>query len=829
MDFKISFDPTIEGDTVNIIFPNGKTITCVNEEVRKHLTRAIAKACGNNGMKRKASLLRSFMKADKSVKSCGKKWNEFESHFLDISSPLAKRTKGKTFENDSSTTDVQGTTTTVTGADVNKKTDFVKKRGSWSVEEDQKIFDHVERAQEISEDVDWFMLASSLQGRNDNQCERRFKKLTVKNKKKEMKRGGWTTEEDSKIIEHVNEVGDCKWSIVASLLPGRFAKQCSNRYKKLQLKEGMFKDENTVKSNREGMKKGGWTAEEDCKILEHVNMFGDCKWHALTSRLPERVAKQCRRRYKKLQNKEEDTKREALADQNQKTIAEIDAIPAVIAQANIGTNDFETNDTATAKKKGNWSVEEDQKILNHVKEAQESGTDVDWLLLASTVPGRNEKQCERRYNNLTSKNKKKGMKKGGWTAEEDCKIIEYVKTFGDCKWSALASRLPERIAKQCEKRYKKLQKKEEDSKREAPAELTEKTIAEIDVIPAVIAQANIATNDFETNDTATAKKKGNWSVEEDQKILNHVKEKQEIGNDVDWLLLASTVPGRNEKQCERRYNNLTSKNKNRSMKKGGWTAEEDCKIMEHVNTFGDCKWSVLASQLSERVGKQCKRRYKKLQMNTEDSIREASAKQTEETVCDTESVTSGIVKMTKTDTKASNTSHCRERSNFCFVENQKIMNCVKDTEEINEDVDWLLVKADAEASNTSRCMKKGNWSLEEDQKILNYVKDTEETCDDVDWCLLASSLLGRNEDQCERRYSKLMFKNKEKEMKKGNWTVEEDHEIIGHVKEFGDNKWHIVASRLSGRYPKQCMNRYKRLQQMKRKEKCGDAKVDIKA
>merc|ERR1712129_631291 len=261
--------------------------------------------------------------------------------------------------------------------------------------------------------------------------------------------------------------------------------------------------------------------------------------------------------------------------------------------------------------------------------------------------------------------------------------------------------------------------------------------------------------------------KGNWSVEEDQKILNHVKEKQEIGNDVDWLLLASTVPGRNEKQCERRYNNLTSKNKNRSMKKGGWTAEEDCKVIEHVNTFGDCKWSVLASQLSERVGHQCKRRYKKLQMNTEDSIREASSKQTEETVCDTESVTSGIVKMTKTDT---------------------------------------------EASNTSRCMKKGNWSLEEDQKILNYVKDTEETCDDVDWCLLASSLLGRDEDQCERRYSKLMFKNKEKEMKKGNWTVEEDHEIIGHVKEFGDNKWHIVASQLSGRYPKQCMNRYKKLQ-----------------
>merc|ERR1712060_645994 len=148
---------------------------------------------------------------------------------------------------------------------------------------------------------------------------------------------------------------------------------------------------------------------------------------------------------------------------------------------------------------------------------------------------------------------------------------------------------------------------EEDLKCEATAELSGKTTTEIDVIPAVISLANLETDDFETNNTITAKKKGNWSVEEDQKILNHVREAQESGNDIDWLLLASIVPGRNEKQCERRYNNLTSKNIKRGMKKDGWTAEEDCKIMEHVNTFGDCKWSVLASQLSERVGKQCKR------------------------------------------------------------------------------------------------------------------------------------------------------------------------------------------------------------------------------
>merc|ERR1712176_1295148 len=287
------------------------------------------------------------MKADKSVKSCSKKWNEFERHFLDISSPKAK-VKVTKFENITSTTDVQGTKNIVTDVNMNKTTDFVKKCGCWTLEEDQKI----------CEDVDWCALASSLFGRNENQCERRYKKLTVKNNKKEMKRGGWTTVEDHKIMEHVNEVGNCKWSIVASLLPGRFAKQCCNRYKKLQLKKGMSKDESTAKHNKEGMKKGGWTEEEDCKIMEHVNTFGDCKWSVLASRLPERVAKQCKRRHKKLQKKKEDSKRDASGQQTDETISEIDMISACVAQANMTANDFETNDTATPKKKkGNWSVE----------------------------------------------------------------------------------------------------------------------------------------------------------------------------------------------------------------------------------------------------------------------------------------------------------------------------------------------------------------------------------------------------------------------------------------------------------------------------------------
>jgi len=342
MNFKITFDPTNDGETVNIIFPNGKTITCVNKEVRKHLTRAVVKACGNNGMSKKARILGSLLDANLSLRSSSKKRTSFQKHFFDISSPEAKRTKKTTIENDNSTTDIQGTIVTEKDADVIKTCGVAKKFG-FSVEEDEKIFNNVKHAQEIGEDVDWSLVASFLPRRNPIQCARRYNKLS----KNGMKHCDWTGEEDRKIMEHVNKVGDREWILVASLLPGRWPRQCSIRYKKLRLKEGISNESPT--------------------------------------------------------------------EQGKNKTAEVDTLSAGIAHVNMTTNDNEAHNTVMPKKKGNWSAKEDQKILDHVKDKEDNGEDVDWSLLASTVSGRNKKQCERRYNKL--KNKKEKMKKG--TAEEN--------------------------------------------------------------------------------------------------------------------------------------------------------------------------------------------------------------------------------------------------------------------------------------------------------------------------------------------------------------------------------------------------------------------------
>merc|ERR1712060_516348 len=157
----------------------------------------------------------------------------------------------------------------------------------------------------------------------------------------------------------------------------------------------------------------------------------------------------------------------------------------------------------------------DQKILDHVKDKEDNGEDVDWSLLASIVSGRNKKQCERRYKKL--KNKKEGISN------------------------------------------------------ESSTEQGKNKTAEVDTLSAGIAHVNMTTNDNEAHNTAIPKRKGSWSTEEDQKILDHVKDKEDNGEDVDWSLLASTVSGRNKKKCERRYKKL--KNKKEKMKKG--TAEEN--------------------------------------------------------------------------------------------------------------------------------------------------------------------------------------------------------------------------------------------------------------
>ena len=91
-----------------------------------------------------------------------------------------------------------------------------------------------------------------------------------------------------------------------------------------------------------------------------------------------------------------------------------------------------------------------------------------------------------------------------------------------------------------------------------------------------------------------------WAESEDQLLLETV---GKLGAQR-WSLIASHLPGRVGKQCrERWFNHLCPE-----VKKGEWTEEEDCLIAEGVKELGT-KWSEIVKRLPGRTDNAIKNRY----------------------------------------------------------------------------------------------------------------------------------------------------------------------------------------------------------------------------
>jgi hypothetical protein len=72
-----------------------------------------------------------------------------------------------------------------------------------------------------------------------------------------------------------------------------------------------------------------------------------------------------------------------------------------------------------------------------------------------------------------------------------------------------------------------------------------------------------------------------------------------------WKHIAQSLPQRTEVQCLHRWQKVLKP----SLVKGPWTAEEDKKVLDLVEQYGAKKWSLIASQLPGRIGKQCRERW----------------------------------------------------------------------------------------------------------------------------------------------------------------------------------------------------------------------------
>jgi hypothetical protein len=95
---------------------------------------------------------------------------------------------------------------------------------------------------------------------------------------------------------------------------------------------------------------------------------------------------------------------------------------------------------------------------------------------------------------------------------------------------------------------------------------------------------------------------GKWNAFEDSKLKYAV----QTHGGKDWGAIAALVPGRSRTQCCMRWHHVLDPSIDRaSGHKGKWTAVEDSKLKDAVQTHGEKNWGTIAGMVLGRTHKQC--------------------------------------------------------------------------------------------------------------------------------------------------------------------------------------------------------------------------------
>ncbi|CAM9650916.1 unnamed protein product [Chrysoparadoxa australica] len=282
-------------------------------------------------------------------------------------------------------------------ADDTGKSGTVQHPRRWSPDEDNRLREAVNRMGEAN----WKAIATHVDTRNHVQCLQRWKKVL----KPGLVKGPWTVEEDSQLIALVDG-GFKNWGQLASRMEGRTSKQCRERWRH---------------HLDPSINRGEWSAEED-KMVYEIHMKVGNRWSQIAQLLPGRTENAIKHRFKALERQR------------------------VVVQS-AGDNDIDgkgLNDELPAQPR-RWTTQEDEALKEAVAEIGE----MNWKEIASRVESRNHVQCLQRWKKVL----KPGLVKGHWSPEEDSQLMQLI-SEGHSNWGPIAAKLPGRTSKQCRERWR---------------------------------------------------------------------------------------------------------------------------------------------------------------------------------------------------------------------------------------------------------------------------------------------------------------------------------------------------------------------------------------
>eukprot|EP00981_Chlorochromonas_danica_P007425 scaffold1729_cov173-Ochromonas_danica.AAC.1 len=274
----------------------------------------------------------------------------------------------------------------------------------------------------------------------------------------------------------------------------------------------------------------------------------------------------------------------------------------------------EQNEGGAREGKRRWTAEEDTLLRKGVEELGKKWSEIS----RRYFPHRSNRDVGSRWNSAL----RPDIKSGAWSAEEDAKLLELVKQYGESSWPKVAPHMDGRTGVSCQQRWRSILdpsvdrsewKAEEDEiiKKVIMEDMDQKHVRShwqslLSLLPTKRCYHTLKRRYQSLKKKVFPAKKARWTKEDDAKLLEAVKQH----GTRDWNLIVNYIPQYTRRQCMHRYYRIS---KYRAVAESLWTEEEDAELLKAVRQFGDSgKWNAVASCLSSsRTAMECKVRWER--------------------------------------------------------------------------------------------------------------------------------------------------------------------------------------------------------------------------